>query len=228
MTGELISFELQGGVMQNIGGYVRFRFRSDDDDIDVILEGEYHWVKSLVDEIGMEDVGWMMPLAVDSADLSSYDFDSELEPKESGAPKDMGPPPDPSRIPVIRRPIGELDMKAKLAETGILPAEKVGADVLREELEMLEEPMPVQGEFTVDPMAEAWLKELLRIVVRKHGLTALNTEDIALAASDYLGDREGIELEVYLESLFNQGKLVKIHGGHETAWGPSPSWLASR
>ena len=169
-----------------------------------------------------------MPLAVDSTDLSSYDFDSEREPKESGAPKDMGPPPDPSRIPVIRRPIGELDMKAKLADTGILPAEKVGADVLREELEMVEEPMPVQGEFTVDPMAEAWLKELLRIVVRKHGLTALNTEDIALAASDYLGDREGIELEVYLESLFNQGKLVKIHGGHETAWGPSPSWLASR
>ena len=214
--------------MQEMGGYVRFRFRSDDDDVDVLLEGEYDWVKSLITEIGMDDVGWMMPLAVDSTNLSSYDFDLDDGPKESGKPKDMGPPPDPSRIPVIRRPIGELDLNAKLSETGILPPQKVGADTLREELEMIDEPMPAQGISSVDPMAEAWLKELLRIVVRKHGMTALITEEIALAASDYLGDREGVELEVYLDSLFRQGKLVKIHGGEETAWGPSPSCLSSK
>ena len=214
--------------MQEMGGYVRFRFRSEDDDVDVLLEGEYDWVKSLIDEIGMRDVGWMMPLAVDSTNLASYDFDIDDGPKESGKPEDMGPPPDPSRIPVIRRPIGELDINAKLAETGILPPQKIGADTLREELEMIDEPMPAQGISSVDPMAEAWLKELLRIVVRKHGMTALITEDIALAASDYLGDREGVELEVYLDSLFRQGKLVKIHGGEETAWGPSPSWLSSK
>ena len=34
-------------------------------------------------------------------------------------------------------------------------------------------------------MAEAWLKELLRIAVRNHGVTAITTETIALAASDY-------------------------------------------
>lgn len=214
--------------MQNMSGYVRFRFRSDDDDVDVLLEGEYQWVKSLVKEIGMEDVGWMMPLAVDSTNLSSYDFDNGEEPAENGPPKDMGPAPDPSRIPVVRRPIGELDLQAKLADTGILPPQKIGSERLREELEMVEEPMPAQGISSVDPMAEAWLKELLRLAVRKHGLTALVTEEIALAASDYLGDREGIELEVYLESLFKQGKLVKIHGGEEIAWGPSPAWLSSK
>ena len=63
-----------------------------------------------------------------------------------------------------------------------------------------------------DPMAEAWLRELLRIVVRTHGVTAITTETIALAASDYLGDREGLELEMFLESLFRSGKLVKVHG----------------
>ena len=31
----------------------------------------------------------------------------------------MGPEPDPSRIPVIRRPIGELDLAAKLVEVGL-------------------------------------------------------------------------------------------------------------
>ena len=129
---------------------------------------------------------------------------------------------------MVRRPIGELNLQAKLADTGILPPQKVGSERLREELEMVEEPMPAQGISSVDPMAEAWLKELLRLAVRKHGLTALVTEEIALAASDYLGDREGIELEVYLESLFKQGKLVKIHGGEEIAWGPSPAWLSSK
>jgi hypothetical protein len=28
-----------------------------------------------------------------------------------------------------------------------------------------------------------------------------------------------------LESLFSAGKLVKIHGGDATGWGPSPKWL---
>ena len=76
-------------------------------------------------------------------------------------------------------------------------------------------------------MAEAWLRELLRIVVRTHGVTAITTETIALAASDYLGDREGLELEMFLESLFRSGKLVKVHGGDAIGWGPSPAWLAS-
>ena len=78
-----------------------------------------------------------------------------------------------------------------------------------------------------DPMAEAWLKELLRIAVRTHGVTAITTETIALAASDYLGDREGMELELFLEAMFRSGKLVKVHGGDNTGWGPSPAWLAS-
>ena len=213
--------------MQSMDGYVRFRFRSDDDDVDVLIEGDYPWVKSLVTEMGMEDVGWLMPLAVNTSNMSPYSFDGENEPVESGKPLDMGPEPDPSRIPVIRRPIGELDLQAKLAETGILPPEKASPDSMREHLEMVEEPLPARGISVVDPMAESWLKELLRIAVRTYGLSALSTEEIALTASDYLGDREGVELEVFLDSLFKQGKLVKIHGGEETGWGPSPAWLAS-
>ena len=213
--------------MQSMDGYVRFRFRSDDDDVDVLIEGDYPWVKSLVTEMGMDDVGWIMPLAVNTSNRSPYSFDGENEPVESGKPLDMGPEPDPSRIPVIRRPIGELDLQAKLAETGILPPEKASPDSMREHLEMVEEPLPARGISVVDPMAESWLKELLRIAVRTYGLSALSTEEKALTASDYLGDREGVELEVFLDSLFKQGKLVKIHGGEETGWGPSPTWLAS-
>ena len=101
------------------------------------------------------------------------------------------------------------------------------SDELRLQLEDVEEPHPAQGPMVVDPMAESWLKELLRIVGRAHGVTAISTETIALAASDYLGDREGLELELFLESMFRAGKIVKVHGGDATGWGPSPAWLSS-
>ena len=114
-----------------------------------------------------------------------------------------------------------------MVEVGLEQPVRPTADQLREQLQDIEEPLPAQGPMVKDPMAEAWLKELLRIAVRSHGVTAITTETIALAASDYLGDREGMELELFLEAMFRSGKLVKVHGGDNTGWGPSPAWLAS-
>ena len=213
--------------MAEITGYVRYRFRSDDDDIDVMLEGDADWVKSIVSELGLTKLGWTMPLAVTRTDLSNSGISSPVMDDSSDEVMDMGPEPDPSRIPVVRRPIGELDLKKKLDEVGIEKPIPPTADQLREQLEELETPHPAQGPMVKDPMAEAWLKELLRLVLRKHGTTAITTETIALAASDYLGDREGMELELFLESLFRAGKIVKVHGGDGVGWGPSPAWLAS-
>ena len=213
--------------MQELRGHVRYRFRSDDDDVDVLLEGEADWVRSIVSELGLTKVGWMMPLAVNSTDLSNSGLASSDPIQSSGKPKDMGPEPDPSRIPVIRRPIGELNLEKKLAEVGLETPQRPNSDELREQLQEIETPHPAQGPMVSDPMAESWLKELLRIVVRVHGVTAITTETIALAASDYLGDREGLELELFLESMFRAGKIVKVHGGDAIGWGPSPAWLAS-
>lgn len=212
--------------MQELRGYIRYRFRSDDDDVDVLLEGEADWVRSIVSELGLSKVGWAMPMAVDSTNLSNSGFADDPA-LATGKPKDMGPEPDPSRIPVIRRPIGELNLAAKLVETGLEQPTRPTADELREQLQEIEEPHPAQGTMVKDPMAEAWLRELLRIVVRNHGVTAITTETIALAASDFLGDREGLELELFLESMFRAGKIVKVHGGTNVGWGPSPAWLAS-
>ena len=104
--------------MQEFRGYVRYRFRSDDDDVDVLLEGDADWVREIIAELGWSKVGWMMPLAVDSTDMSNSGL--AISPNEpSGKPRDMGPEPDPGRIPVIRRPIGELDLAAKLVEIGL-------------------------------------------------------------------------------------------------------------
>ena len=213
--------------MQDLRGYVRYRFRSEEDDIDVLLEGDADWVRSIVAELGLRKVGWMMPMAVDSTKISNSGIASDSDVMPSGKPKDMGPEPDPSRIPIIRRPIGELDLTAKLIEVGLENPVRPTSDELREQLEELEEPHPAQGPMVKDPMAESWLKELLRLVVRKYGVTAISTETIALAASDYLGDREGLELELFLEAMFRSGKIVKVHGGDATGWGPSPAWLSS-
>ena len=92
----------------------------------------------------------------------------------------------------------------------------------------MEEPLPIQGAMSIDPMAEAWLRELMHLVVREYGITALRTEVIEEVASKKLGGREGTALEVWLESLFGAGKLVKVHGGDATGWGPSPAWLKGK
>lgn len=213
--------------MQELRGYVRYRFRSEEEDIDVLLEGDADWVRGIVAELGLRKVGWMMPMAVDSTKISNSGVANDSDVTPSGKPKDMGPEPDPSRIPIIRRPIGQLDLTAKLVEVGLENPVRPNSEELREQLDELEEPHPAQGPMVKDPMAESWLKELLRIVVRKYGVTAISTETIALAASDYLGDREGLELELFLESMFRAGKIVKVHGGDATGWGPSPAWLSS-
>lgn len=212
--------------MHELRGSVRYRFRFDEEDVDVLLEGEADWVRGIVADMGLTKVGWMMPMAVDSTSIANSGL-GEVASDSAEKPLDMGPEPDPSRIPIVRRPIGELDLVAKLVEVGLESPVRPDADELRNQLEELEEPIPAQGPMVVDPMAEAWLKELLRIVVRNHGVTAISTETIEMAANDYLGDREGMELELFLEGLFRTGKLVKIHGGDSTGWGPSPAWLSS-
>ena len=40
--------------MQELKGYVRYRFRSEEEDIDVLLEGEADWVRSIVAARNME------------------------------------------------------------------------------------------------------------------------------------------------------------------------------
>ena len=224
--------------MRQLRGNVRYRFRSDDHDVNVVIEGEASWVQKHVDELGLSGVGWTMPTGteVQATNLSSVSVERQKaginiemeDAPESTRPADMGPEPDPSRIPVVRRPIGELNLQEKLNQAGLAPAERPDIIELMELLDDMEPPRPVQGATSVDPMAEAWLRELLQLVVRDHGSTGLRTEDIEEIASSKLGGREGTTLDVWLESLFSAGKLVKIHGGDATGWGPSPKWLAGR
>jgi len=227
--------------MVTLSGQVRYRFKSEDHDVRIALEGDAEWVAERVEELGLEGVGWTMPIgeAVKATNMSEVSksiakkannqqkISIDDEPL-GDKPLDMGPTPDPSRIPVVRRPIGELNLQKEIDKIGLEGAIRPDPIELMEMLNDTDEPMPAQGKMSVDPMAEAWLRELMEIVVREHGATALKTEDIEEVASSKLGNRQGVELEVWLESLFSAGKLVKIHGGDVTGWGPSPRWLNGR
>jgi hypothetical protein len=232
------SKRLEAPTMRELRGNVRYRFRSDDHDVNILIEGDAEWVEAHVEELGLSGVGWTMPAGteVQASNLSTVSkqrqdagINIEMDDQpEDAKPLDMGPEPDPSRIPVVRRPIGELDLKAKLNEAGLEPAARPDVIELMELLEDMDPPQPVASTTSVDPMAEAWLRELLQLVVRDHGMSGLSTEDIEEIASSKLGGREGTALDVWLQSLFTAGKLVKIHGGDATGWGPSPKWLVGR
>ena len=214
------------GVEAVASGDVRFTFRSDETDVNVIIEGKKGWVEGIVDELGLSDVGLTMPIGVQvrskEPDAISEDIDEEDTLK---APTDMGPEPDPTRIPVVKRPIGALNVEIEIEKIGLEPPSQNDVFELMDAFSELDEPRPIQGEMSVDPMAEAWLKELMRLIVREGGRTALATEMIEEVASTKLGGRTGVDLSVWLESLFAAGKLVNIHGGDSTGWGPSPRWL---
>ncbi|MGB1658931.1 MAG: hypothetical protein ACPHHS_00380 [Candidatus Poseidoniaceae archaeon] len=149
----------------------------------------------------------MLPIGIPSPNSKQPSvIEDEGEENALLPPSDMGPEPDPSRIPVVRRPIGALNVDIEIEKIGLKPPSQNDVFELMDAFAELEEPRPIQGEMSVDPMAEAWLKELMRLIVRE-------------------GGRTGVELSVWLESLFAAGKLVKIHGGDATGWGPSPRWL---
>ena len=222
--------------MAELTGYVQYRFRSDEHDTNVMIKGEAEWVLQKVEELGLTGLGWTMPIGKDnkksnnSADeLSKGKKSTSIDDQPIGEkPLDMGPTPDPSKIPVVRRPIGELDLSKELKMLGLENPVRPDVIELMEIFSEMDDPRPVQGAMSVDPMAEAWLRELLHVVVREYGITALRTQDIEEIASKKLGNREGTALEVWLESLFSAGKLVKVHGPDAIGWGPSPRWLAGK
>ena len=66
--------------------------------------------------------------------------------------------------------MGDLDITDRLVNFGLI-LQQCQIQTNSGMLEELEEPLPVQGPLVVDPMAEAWLKELLRIAVQQFGVT---------------------------------------------------------
>lgn len=220
--------------MSTLKGPVRFRFRAPEDDVDVLIQGDSAWVNTLREDLGLMDVGWVQPMATTGRTAQTSDSeadDDEITDEEAPvllqsdvAVELPGPPPDPSRIPVVRRVIGEMDLDAEMEKLGIEHPRSPTAEELSDIISEMDEPEPIMSQVSTDPIAEAWLQRLMRIAVRKFGVTALPISVIDSAACEQL-DRSGVELELWLEGMWRLGKLVKVHGGGRFGYGPSPRWL---
>ena len=214
-------------------GTVRFRFRSPENGIDVLIEGESHVVDSLRKELGLQGrVGFIQLLSATLVDgkepesrlASGYDEESEFSDEENKLP---GPPPDPTSIPAVVRRIGDLDIKAKISELDGPSRTEPQMEFIREFLESIDTPEPLSNNLSGDPMAEAWLQILLTLVVREHGQTSLSISAIEELKGEKI-NREGQDLELFLNRLWMMGRLELIYGGAEVHYAPNPSWLISR
>ena len=218
-------------------GTVRFRFRSPEHDVDVLLEGDAVWVTKVREELDLSgEVGVIQPLAARMAEPGEPDPESAMGEgaeiyEEMPLPEDAvlpGPPPDPSRIPSVVRIIGSLDVDSEVAELG--GGERSEPDIMTiiEILdELADEVEPLSDNLSGEPLTEAWIQLLLTLVVREHGYTSLPLSSIEQAVGDRT-NRQGVDLEIFLDRLWMMGRLERIHGGAEVQYAPNPSWLELR
>ena len=93
---------------------IRFSFRSNEHDVEVVIQGPPSWVNLYRERIGLEgDIGYTQSVHGSSTDSSE-------DPEISKAARELpGPPPDPSRLPSIVRVVGDLDVDAGVSELGV-------------------------------------------------------------------------------------------------------------
>ena len=198
---------------------IRFSFRSNEHEVEVVIQGPPSWVNLYRERIGLEgDIGYTQSVFSSSSETS----DSSTHSKEVRLP---GPPPDPSRLPSVVRVVGDLDIDAGVAELGVPERSEPNLAEISLFLEELEEdPEPLSDNISGDPMAESWIQLVMTLVVREHGHTSLSVGSIESLLGERI-NRSGLELQMFLDRLWLLGKLERIHGGSETQYAPNPSWL---
>jgi len=199
---------------------IRFSFRSNEHEVEVVIQGPPSWVNLYRERIGLEgDIGYTQSV------ISSTSGTSDGSTPVKEARELPGPPPDPSRLPSIVRVVGDLDIDAGVAELGVPERSEPNLAEISLFLEELEEdPEPLSDNMSGDPMAESWIQLVMTLVVREHGNTSLSVGSIESLLGERI-NRSGLELQMFLDRLWLLGKLERIHGGAETQYAPNPSWL---
>jgi hypothetical protein len=209
-----------------IYGPVRYVYQENEDDIEIVIEGDSAWVKEIISDLSLDEKGWLQPLK-EGINIEGRDNESKSLISEDELVGSMGPTPDPSRIPIVLRPIGSLDIDSKLDNYGAAAQEVPTIEDMAREFDQLKEPEPKSGPLVQDAMSEAWLAELFKIALSRFGVTSLPFDIIEAVASDKLAEMEGMELELWLEKLYRMGKLMKKTAGSNISFGPVPAWMNS-
>ena len=216
---ELKSDNSTGDYMSDEGN-IRFSFRSNEHEVEVVIQGPPSWVNLYRERIGLEgDIGYTQSV-ISSSSETSDGFTTVKAAREL-----PGPPPDPTRLPSIVRVIGDLDVDAGVANLGVPERSEPNLAEISLFLEELEEPPePLSDNMSGDPMAESWIQLVMTLVVREHGHTSLSVGSLESLLGERI-NRSGLELQMFLDRLWLLGKLERIHGGAETQYAPNPSWL---
>ena len=206
---------------------VRFRYKSTQDQVDILLEGTEDFVNSARSSIGVTGaIGFFRDVSVQSGQVPPDSSQSSHLVSQDPEKTLPGPPPDPSRIPSVVRTVGDLDLDEAVSGLGTSKQSDPDISALEEFVSEVEPPEPLSNPLSADPHAEAWLQLILTMVVREHGHTSLSISDIQKLIGEKVGKGE-VELKVFLDRLWRIGKLERIHGGAEDHYSPNPSWLES-
>ena len=123
--------------------------------------------------------------------------------------------------------MGNLNLNNKVDELGFSKKTNPDIDAIIEFLNEVEVPDPLSNNLSGDPQAESWLQLLMTLVVREHGHSSLPISSIEKAIGEKM-NREGVDLEIFLDRLWIMGRLERIYGGAEVQYSPNPSWLESQ
>ena len=206
---------------------VRFRYKSSQDQVDILLEGTEDFVNSARSSIGITGAMGFLRDVSDPSGQYPLDSSDSSQLVSQGPEKILpGPPPDPSKIPSVVRTVGDLDLEEAVSGLGTSKQSDPDISALEEFVSEVEPPEPLSNPLSADPLAEAWLQLILTMVVREHGHTSLSISDIQKLIGEKVGKGE-VELKVFLDRLWRIGKLERIHGGAEDHYSPNPSWLES-
>ena len=98
---------------------VRFRYKSTQDQVDILLEGTEDFVNSARSSIGITGAMGFLRFVVDpSGQYPTYSSDSSQLFTQDPEKILPGPPPDPSSIPSVVRTVGELDLDEAVSGLG--------------------------------------------------------------------------------------------------------------
>tara|TARA_B100002052_G_scaffold200321_1_gene182804 strand:+ start:77 stop:733 length:657 start_codon:yes stop_codon:yes gene_type:complete len=213
-----------------ITGPVRFRYRDQSEDIDVLIQGDAEWVEKIRDELGISGhgPGFISPVFVSSGPRPSARSSSSSTKKseyEESVTIRPGPEPDPSKIPSSIREIGALDIHQEFEELNLTHISEFNRDSIQEEFDALGPFEPLEDAGTERAIEERALQALMGHLVQIHGMTTI-TETLL---HDLLGERFSMdkgEFGKWLRRLWRMGRIERMFSTDGSdSYVPFPYWL---
>ena len=212
-----------------ITGPVRFRYRDQSEDIDVLIQGDAEWVEKIRDELGISGhgPGFLSPVFGSagprpSTRSSSSTKNSEAEESVTIRP---GPEPDPSKIPASIREIGALDIHQEFEELNLTDISQLDYDSIRKEFDAMGPFEPLEDAGTERAIEEKALQVLMGQLVQVYGMITIpETMLYDLLGEQFSMDKE--EFGKWLRRLWRMGRLERMFGSDGSdSYVPFPYWL---